>query len=178
MLFWSYGPFEVDLENRRDFWKTLNEWEDYDELPVNSLKCAFGCYSLVMRRGEKYKPWYVGKAHGKDGFKQEIFADHKLKHYRNIIAQNPGWRPYMLLFPLVTPRGCISKSVSTRKPDILWMERTLIAMALARNPNLFNVRDTKNYRNFVLDGVLGPYQKRQKYDAADVARRTFTHFED
>lgn len=131
-----------------------------------------------MKRGDKLVPWYVGKTNAKTGFYREVFTSHKIQHYTGIIEQKPGWKPHMLLFPLITPSWRFSKAFATDKPLIEWMERTLIGMALAKNPDLYNKRDTALLKNCIVDGVFGRFGSYQKYPAALAARQALTHHED
>lgn len=50
MRFWAYGPFDVDLGQRRDhFWKQVREIEDFDGFEKNLVCHAIGCYVFLMR---------------------------------------------------------------------------------------------------------------------------------
>lgn len=131
-----------------------------------------------MKRGEKLVPWYVGKTNAMTGFYGEVLTPHKVDHYSNIIAEKPYWTPHMLLFPLITPGERLSRAYKSNKPLIEWMERTLIGMALGKNPNLYNKRDTKLLKNCIVDGVFGSFDKHQHYPAALAARRALTDRQD
>lgn len=179
MHFWSFGPFEVDLsQDRSHFWAQVREEEEWESLGHNRLCHAIGCYVFLLRYGDKYRPFYVGKTNAKSGFYSEIFAPHKLDHYQNIISEHPRHTPLMLLFPLRTPTWTLSRAYVTNRPLIEWMERILIGMALAKNPDLYNRRDTKNLKNCIVDGVFGKFSKSQRYEAALVARQTLTDLND
>ncbi|MBY3172047.1 MULTISPECIES: hypothetical protein [Rhizobium] len=181
MQFWSYGPFNVGLSNenelwRREFWQEVSE---YNDDAGGMLRNAIGCYVFIMSRAGKLRPWYVGKTNAVAGFQGEIFTEHKLKHYRGVISEAPqGWKPQMLLFPLITGGGMLSKAYKTDKPLIEWMERTLIGMALAKNPLLYNSKDTTLLRNCIVDGVFGDFKAHQRYDGAIAARKALTDHND
>lgn len=181
MQFWSYGPFDVRILEDDRYWKRAF-WDavaEYDEDAGAPLKSAIGCYVFVMSRGTVIRPWYVGKTNAIAGFQGEIFTPHKLKHYKEIIGLcASGWKPQMLLFPLATAGNRLSYAYKTDKPLIEWMERTLIGMGLAKNPQLFNTRDTKWLRECVVDGVFGDYKSHQRYEGAIAARKALTNYED
>lgn len=181
MQFWSYGPFPVgafdDVRHwRSSFWQGVDEY-DFDA--GGSLRSAIGCYAFVMSRGAKIKPWYVGKTNAISGFEGEIFTDHKLTRYRGVVDTSPsGWKPHILLFPLVTETGRLSRAYKSDKRLIEWMERTLIGMALAKNPDLYNKRDTTMLRKCVVDGVFGEFKAHQRYEGAIAARKALTNHDD
>lgn len=178
MQFWSYGPFSANPLDKTAMWSEVREAEDYEGLETNAIRDSIGCYVFVMQRGKKLLPWYVGKTNAKTGFYREVFADHKVSHYSSIIEWKTGWRPKMLLFPLITSSGRFSAAYKTNKPLIEWMERTLIGMALSKNPDLYNKRDTKMLKNCIVDGVFGDFSKNQRYPAAIAARSALTDHDD
>ncbi|CDN46569.1 hypothetical protein [Neorhizobium galegae] len=185
MLFWSYGAFNMPSSFDEKYWKSIfwlqtHEFNEYDGL-TPTLQKAIGCYVFVMARGDVLRPWYVGKTNARSGFEGEIFTPHKLGHYSTIIAEaRMGWRPQMLLFPLVANQETaqLSTAYKSSKPLIEWMERTLIGMALAKNPDLFNTRDTVKLRNCIVDGVVGKFPKRHRYPGAIAARKALTDLQD
>lgn len=178
MRFWTFGPFNAHPEDKPRFWSEVAEAEQEDGFEPKSLRGAIGCYAFVMERGEKLVPWYVGKTNARTGFYGEVFTPHKTAHYRGIVDLKMGWRPKMLLFPLITDTGRFSQAYATNKPLIEWMERTLIGMGLAKNRDLFNKRDTKMLKNCIVDGVFGHFEKRQHYPSALAARRALTDQDD
>lgn len=184
MQFWTYGPYDVDIkkqsesEMKQAFWQQVAESDEAEGFGRGSLKGAIGCYVFYMQYGEKMTPYYVGLTKARTGFGGEIFTPHKINHYRKALTERPRHKGKMLLFPLATPTGYLSLAYETNKPLIEWMERTLIGMALAKNPYLLNVRDTKNLRNCVVDGVFGIQSRHQKYEAASVARKVLTDHDD
>ena len=178
MRFWAYGPLPIDLDDLSKFWNELDGWAEFDGLEAWELRRAIGCYVFVMQRGKKLIPYYVGKTNAKTGFQGEIFTPHKRKHYRSAIEAKPTYKPKMLLFPLVTATEKLSRGNTLHRGVIAWMERTLIGMALAKNEELLNARDTKLLRTCIVDGVLGKEGHNNHYDAAIAARRALTDLPD
>lgn len=181
MRFWAHGPFEVPVEAgaRRDsFWKQVREDEEYDSLEKNSLCNAVGCYVFLTRWGQTHTPYYVGKACGQAGFYQEVFTPHKTRYYREIAASKPRHKPMMMLFPLITGTGRLARPGKANNDVIEWMERTLIGMALSKNPQLYNKRDTKRLREYIVDGVFGAKAHTHRYPASATARRMLTDHDD
>jgi hypothetical protein len=94
-----------------------------------------GCYVFGIRAGKGYTPGYVGKA--TNTFKGEVFQHHKLTRYHQFLADYAKATP--VLFLLVAP-------VKQGKPNssrISAIEKYLIDIALAANPDLMNQRGTK-----------------------------------
>lgn len=174
MRFWAYGPLPVNLDDLGSFWNELDSWAEFDGLEAWELRRAIGCYVFAMQRGKKLIPFYVGKTNAKTGFHGEVFTPHKLKHYRSSIAAKPTHKPKMLLFPLITATEKLSRAHTSHRGVIEWMERTLIGMALAKNDQLMNARDTKLLRTCIVDGVFGREGHGHQYDAAMAARRALT----
>lgn len=175
MKFWTYGPFDVTLGDKAAFWHQTKTDVEWDGLQVTDLKHAIGCYLFAMRRGEKLIPYYVGKTTAKTGFEGEIFTPHKIEHYRRAVERRPSYRPQILLFPLTNAtHDGFSAAHASQKPLIEWLEKILIGMALARNPDATNARDTKRLKQCIVDGVFGKQTRREKYDAAYYARLALT----
>lgn len=176
-VFWSFGPWDADPDDQKGFWKQVQDQEELDGFDRNALRDAIGCYLFVMKRGEKLVPWYVGKTNAKTGFYREVFTRHKCDHFSIAKQAKPGWKSQMMLFPLITGSGRFSKAYTADKPVIEWMERTLIGMALAKNSELYNKRDTLKLKTCILDGVFGD-GKYVDYPAAVAARRALTDYAD
>jgi hypothetical protein len=159
MYFDMYGPFDVARANRRVSGDQSALWQDVREASVkyeyekNGLERAIGCYAFGLCNGQSYKPWYVGMTMAQTGFRGEIFQDHKLKHYNEVMAKHQG-TPVMFLMPLLTPEGWFCRDRVTTKPLIQWTEKMLFGVAFQRNPRCRNQRDTKFLRNVTVRGVF------------------------
>jgi len=87
------------------------------------------------------------------GFRAEVFQKHKFDHYNEAIRENRG-TPVMFLMPLLTPEDRFSRDRTTSAPLIRWVEKMLFGVALRRNPECRNRRDTKYLRNVEVRGVF------------------------
>lgn len=94
-----------------------------------------GCYVFGVRAGKGITPAYVGMA--ARGFKSEVFAPHKLAKYQQFLADYVKGTP--IVFFLVVPQQKGTTNVSHVKD----LERFLIEVGVATNPDLLNKRGTK-----------------------------------
>lgn len=139
------GHIDVRPKSRTQFWEIV-------EAEAPGLKNAAGCYVFVMFNSRSALPWYVGKAE-LQSFEREIFSLHKVHHYNEVVASNKG-TPYVFLIPRRTSRGAFCKPTKVKNESIRLLETLLIGMALRRNPQLRNVRDTSTLRKLRIEGVL------------------------
>ena len=170
MVFETYGPFNVEREFLEGwhgrFWETV-------EASVGGLSYAIGCYAFCLTFGTKALPWYVGKTINSNGFQAEVFHDHKMNQYRNILKDKPRHRASIFLFPLMTKNFLFSEDRTNGSQVIDRLEKTLIGMALSKNPNLANIRDTKFLRDIYVNGILGEQWPGRRSVAASAARSVF-----
>jgi hypothetical protein len=163
-----YGPYEIDRHEREIRRAGQSMW-DHAEEQAEGLARAWGCYMFCIDNGQSAMRYYVGKTTAQGGFRDEVFADHKLRLF-NDISEYKGKRS-MLLFPLLTgDEGHFSKNASS-KPVVEWLERMLIGLALDRNVDLLNLRDTKLLRSVTVRGVIGEKAKGRPYQEVQYARR-------
>ncbi|NJC04538.1 hypothetical protein GGQ97_000331 [Sphingomonas kaistensis] len=176
--FETFGPFQVPLDDRgracrpsADWWREINSEADCD------LSASIGCYLFSLGRSQ-LRPWYVGKTVAQGGSAAEAFTDHKLNHYnwalrpkRNVRRRGP---PQLFLFPLITKPfdddWRFAKGAS-HSPYIEWLERTLIGMAYARNPDIANSRDTTFLKTVHVRGLIGSKSLGRRPDSVRLARR-------
>ena len=134
-MFSPEGPFEIPFyqgsggrtitdDNIQEFWKKNGEYAE-----------RRGCYVFGMRAGSGLTPGYVGMA--TKSFKGEVFAPHKLSRYQQFLADYAKGTPVM--FFVVAPRTRGALNVSHVKD----LEKFLIELGVARNPDLLNVKGTK-----------------------------------
>jgi hypothetical protein len=91
-----------------------------------------GCYVFGVKAGRGSTPGYVGKA--SKTFRQEIFTEHKRNRYIEHLAEYRKGAPVLFFLKAPSRRG---------KPNIKHigeLERFLIRLARAANPNLKNER--------------------------------------
>ena len=141
----SGGLIAADKDSLSGFWSRVEETQE-------GLSSGIGCYIFSIRAGKGALPWYVGMA-GRQSFKKECFTSHKLVHYINAIANRKG-TPLLTLVAKYTPKGKIINPTGNDHRDICFLETMLISNCLSRNPNLFNARDTKLYREMIVPGLL------------------------
>lgn len=170
-----YGPFPIErtdgecLKPSRDWWTNV---VDVYEGP--SPARAVGCYMFTM--GDKnIKPWYIGKTWCKGGFRDEAFANHKLKIYNEVIHAYNG-PPMIYFFPLITKSfqkedWNLSNNRSESRAVISWLEKFLIGMAYAQNRDLMNKRDATFLRTVHLRGILGKNPTGRPYGEIGKAKQ-------
>ena len=109
----------------------------------SSLADECGCYVFALRYGNGIKPYYVGKA--TKSFRQECFTSHKLAHYHECLVSQRG-TPIMFLVVANNHRV-------PNQRDIGEAEDFLIQTAVAVNPDLRNVRGTRQ-AEWGINGVI------------------------
>jgi hypothetical protein len=170
-----YGPFDVARTgglieySQPAFW---SEVEDYD----TGLSKAIGCYMFCLTHGTNIMPWYVGKTWAKNGFRGETFTPHKLVVYNRCINGRRAL-PQLFLFPLMTgtcdDAGNFSHNRSRGRKVIEWLEKTMIGMALQRNPDLGNLNDATLPRSVTVRGIMGEQRRGRAFADVTEACRAF-----
>ena len=177
MQFQTFGPvaFQPSTERqnrwRSAFWEEMSTYCGKYDLN-NELQNCIGCYAFGMQTKQSLKIWYVGQTLAKDGFRSEIFQTHKVNHYTRVAAERCG-QPVMFLFPLMTQAGKFSKDRSSSADTIDWLERTLIAMSLKKNPELANVKETRFQRGIWVYGLLGEQPAGRPFPERKAVRQAF-----
>lgn len=178
MYFDVYGPFELSREGRKisgqqsDMWNAVRKDSEQYGYEEGQLETAIGCYAFGLRNGDNYKPWYVGMTLAKGGFRTEVLQKHKCDHYDEVMEDRNG-APVLMLLPLLTPEGRFSRDRTTNKPLVEWVEKMLFGVALRRNPECCNQRDTKYLRNVVVNGIFNSRDPGRPGPEVTVARRMF-----
>jgi hypothetical protein len=153
MIFQPYGPFPVrrldrdvdrSKEAKRAFWKSANE-------SCPNISAACGCYLFAIQTRRAVIPWYVGKAE-RQGFEAEIFAIHKLLLYNEALKQQGV--PLVFLLAKMTPGGKLCRPTLGKDRSIRFLESNLIGIALRKNKQLKNLKDTKLVREIEVPGIL------------------------
>lgn len=145
-----FGGFEIPRRHEIVASNELTKFwvEVEDQYP--GLATARGCYIFAVSAGGSIKPWYVGKASGENGFRQEAFAPHKLNHYNEYLAGKRG-RPLLYLVAARTEGGRFRKAADT---EVLWVEDFLISLAVEANDELLNKRNVGFLRDCMIPGLL------------------------
>jgi hypothetical protein len=179
MDFDTYGPIPFQLGEERhsrwrvEFWDTAKSEEHYGRFhAASNLPSAIGCYAAGLRFRGKTKVWYVGRTIAQGGFEKEIFQEEKVRKYRRAFGDQPG-RPVMFLFPLLSESGGLSNSRASGKAVILWLEKTLIAMAVASNPDLSNSKDARFTKGVFVYGLMGKQSRGRPYAERKEVRSAF-----
>lgn len=144
-LFLVEGPYEIPYyqgkagrvildDNVKAFWKQHG-----------TIAGQRGCYVFGIRAGKGYTPGYVGKA--TKSFKQESFSSHKLMRYQQFLADYQKGTPVM--FFVLAP----AKKGAPNAKHIGELEDFLIQIAIAANPDLLNVKGTRQ-EEWGIKGVI------------------------
>ena len=152
MIFQTFGPFRIRLDEYRNIPRKLEEfWAEVEE-KISGLSDAKGCYLFGIKTsgGSWLCPWYVGKTI--KSFRAECFQPHKRDIYARSISHYKRANPYLLLIARLTAGGDLYKGTGTTSTDFL--EKHLISLGIQANPELQNSRDTKLYRELQLRGIL------------------------
>ncbi len=118
----------------------------------NNLSLSTGCYVFVLKNGGGSKAWYVGKAEGQS-FSKEIFTSHKINVFNDVLASKKGI-PQIYLIPRLSTSGKLCSPGKMRRRTIDFLETTLIGMAISRNPELKNIKDTKMLREIRVPAII------------------------
>ena len=169
MKFFPYGPFVIPKSRRSGliesnrislnlFWDAVNKEEE-------GLSDAVGCYIFSIRAGRGLLPWYVGLAK-KQTFRKECFTSDKLIRYINEVVKRKG-TPVLTLLPKITTTSRFAKPSKSGHKDIEFLETMLIGYCIRRNPNLFNIKDTKLLREMEVGGLLNNPRGRDSTPVTD-----------
>lgn len=157
MDFIPYGPFELprddggllllDRSGRKSIWDSVDHADP-------GLADACGCYVFAIRNGGGILPWYVGKAE-RQSFKLESLTEHKTTKYNEALLACGKGTPLLYLYARVTrERHNFSKPTRSEYRDVSYLEKMLIGLALRRNPNVLNARETELLRTMCVPGLL------------------------
>ena len=134
-MFSPEGPFEVPFyqgrggrtitdDNIQEFWKKHGEYAE-----------RRGCYVFAMRAGKGLTPGYIGMA--TKTFQGEVFAPHKLSRYQQFLVDYAKGTPVMFFLVAPTKKGALNVG------HVKHLEKFLIELGVTANPELLNVKGTK-----------------------------------
>jgi hypothetical protein len=163
-----YGPFTVPIESGRIPKKLTKFWEDVEKRKAG-LSEAVGCYIFAVKKASGYIPWYVGKT-VKLGFRGEGFQRHKRLYFDSLGTLENG-TVNLYLIPRVTSTGKLRgkygrKVKQGQDGKITILEERLIGLALAKNPDLVNVKGRKQIQ---LPGLINESKGRRSDEAEMLA---------
>lgn len=134
---------------------------------------ACGCYVFGVRNGRGTLPGYVGKA--ANSFSREVFQPHKLNNYHQYLAHTRKGTPVLFFLIVAKTRGRLNERA------ILECEQELIMMAKRTNPDLTNIKGTREPA-FIIPHVTDPARGRPSKSSLELCQTlgldTFDHNED
>ena len=145
LSFTPNGPFEIPVYSGKAA-NTITTAEVQQFWKDNAAYAnRRGCYVFGIRSGRGLTPFYVGKA--TKGFKQEAFAPHKLAKYLQALADYRKGTPVIFFIAAPTQKGVVNKVAIKNLEDFL------IQTATSSNPDLLNVKGTKQ-ADWAIAGVV------------------------
>jgi hypothetical protein len=135
---------------------------DQHRIGVDKIRDAIGLYVIGMRPRGKLVPFYVGKAVRQTLHTRLFQKKDKLAKVQDIINEYVHVKPFVFLFPLVTPLGSLARRVaadgsSDNSKRIDTAEYMMIGHAMNVNPWLHNIQTVVSRENFSIDGSPGAY---------------------
>lgn len=170
MRFAVYGGYQLPRNNRlvasdaaakREFWETV----DGD---VEGLSAACGCYVFAAQN----RPWYVGLA-ASQSFAQECLTDHKVNIFNRVLDDYARAAPWLYFVAKLTPGAQFCRPSMNGYKDVEALENILIGLAIARNPEVYNVRGTKFLREMNVPGLLNTERGQANSYAVQEIRSLF-----
>ena len=136
----------LDLSARRLrlFWEAMEEDEGIE------LRKGRGCYLFAHQAGGGFKPWYVGQSKGP--FVNEVFSPKNKGHYSEVYSDLGAATPVIFLIARLTTGGELSNRSLSPK-EVGFIEQKMIGLALAKNPDLINVANTRHHKGLVIPGI-------------------------
>lgn len=152
MRFAIYGAYKLprvkgpvidnSAKSKSDFWAAIE-----DQAP--GLPDACGCYVFAAHNN----PWYVGHA-SKQSFRNECMTSHKASIYSMALAEYKQAAPWLYLIAKLTPGGSFAAPSVNGRKDVAALEKILIGLALAKNPEVSNIQGTKFLRRMNVPGLI------------------------
>lgn len=135
---------------------------DQHRIKIDNIRDAIGLYVIGMRPRGRLVPFYVGKAVRQTLHTRLFQKKDKLAKVQEIINEYVHVKPFVFLFPLVTPSGALARRVATdghseNSKRIDTAEYMMIGHAMNVNPWLHNIQTVVSRENFSIDGSPGAY---------------------
>lgn len=159
MKFKVFGPFDMPRTNglvdnsasaKKSFWESV-------DTTCPGLPDACGVYVFVVKARRGALPWYVGLT-TKRNFKNEAFGAHQVNHYNAAVAGKTGVKAQLYFLAKKTPVGRFAKPSSNSHKDVEFLETLMFGIALNRNRNLRNAKNTKFLKSICVPGVINSPQ--------------------
>jgi hypothetical protein len=162
-----HGPFVIERIKNKKKKKTIvddsNEakkrfWGGISKNNDTGLRSACGCYLFAVKAGKGFKPWYVGLT--KHSF-EECFYPHKIGIYNKALVKCGRGTPVLFLISRLTKEtGNFVKASKNGHRDINFLENMLIAAAIAKNPDLMNIQNTKYLKKMCVPGLINTPKRK------------------
>ena len=148
MLFEVAGPIELKRFGSGDLItnETLYDLRDQLEALDKGLSQACGCYVFAIRAGPGFTPHYVGQSCARSIADEALNPSNQMK-CNIILAEGKGT-------PAPGGRYRRQNESNSKLTEVIFLERWLIAKALAKNPDLINNKETRFLRELRVRGIF------------------------
>jgi len=152
------GPFDITRHGKKKniAKESLADLKEQMEEREVGLSESCGCYVFAKRAGKGIIPWYVGQACRRPILK-EALNDSNIIKYNKVLDQNGT--PLLFVLPARTPQGKLRRRPEKPELPVLdFLERWLISVAIDRNPDLINSKETRFLRSLHVAGIFNAKQ--------------------
>ncbi len=140
------------------------------DVKLTDIKEAIGLYVIGLKSGRRLVPYYVGKAVDQTIYTRLFQPQDKTAKVQAILNEQPGAKPFVFLFPMVTPTGRLARRGTAVAADVIdHAEYMMIGHAMHINPWLHNVSTVAARESFLIDG--SPQADERETDFAKSYRR-------
>lgn len=178
MNFDVVGPFVLSRHGAKQIItdQSLKELGPELEAEEPGLSDACGCYVFGVRAGRGMTPYYVGQACKRSILKEALNPSNREK-YNKVISESKG-NPIIFFIPMRTPRGKLRKRSKGDGgiPALDFLESWFISMAIEKNPDLINIKETKFLRSLHVTGVFNPKHGEATADSTALRKTLFRGF--
>lgn len=173
MNFDVLGPFEIARYGEEGLITNASRTTLVDTLEgeVSGLSEARGCYVFAVRAGRGYTPCQVGQACKRPIAKEALSAGNRTKFNEVLRALGRG-TPILFVIPLLTASGEIRNTAISDGglDEVDFLERWLIASALAKNPDLIDSPRTRSMRHVRVPGIFNSRTGRPTQASGELRR--------
>ena len=115
-----------------------------------------GCYIFAVAKGQRFEPWYVGKA--TRNFAQEVFNDSNVRKYIEAVDMAKTGKPVVFFVCHPIQKGAVNRAAIDK------LESLLVEECGFQNPDIRNTRKAIIYKLFI-KGVLNATQGKPTSNA-------------
>lgn len=169
MYFDVAGPYELIRDGKKKLITERSAADLKEKLTKDnpSLTTACGCYVFTVRAGRGYTPYYVGQSCRQSILREALNPSNREK-YNKACSESRG-TPALFLLPMKSPSGQYRRKGGGGLA-IDFLERWLIAAALAKNTKLINTKETKLLRKIVVEGILNAKRGQPPIPSQELSR--------